>query len=372
VFGVGQIPRPHLDIILPPGISFYTFASISYVIDVYYERISACRSARDYTLFVTFFPKLLSGPIVRATEFLPQLTERARASAGDIEVGLGYFLLGAVKKLVIADQVAGHVSLIFSAPSHYDAPTLLMGVLGYTVQIYCDFSGYSDMAIGIARVLGYRFPQNFQMPYSSVTIAEFWRRWHITLSQWFRDYAFLPLEMATRDNPFPKVRMSLNLMIMMILVGLWHGPSWNFVIFGAIHGLALVIHQLWRTWSPVSGVQRNALGRFVATLSARILTLGVVILSFVFFRTQSLADAASYLNRMFLFSHGGIRMFSPYIFTALVVLLLVHLIVDKDRNVIEELPGRAAPVRILSYAALLLTLACFGATQSTPFIYFQF
>ncbi len=159
----------HLNLVLPPGISFYTFASISYVIDAYYERIPICDSGRDYTLFITFFPKLLSGPIVRAGELLPQFKERVRASAEDIEIGLTYFLIGAVKKLVIADQVAGHVNLIFSAPTQFDGLTLLQGLLGYTVQIYCDFSGYSDMAIGCARILGFRLPENFQMPYSCRT-----------------------------------------------------------------------------------------------------------------------------------------------------------------------------------------------------------
>ena len=149
----------HFNIILPPGISFYTFASMSYVIDVYYERIPICESARDYTLFVTFFPKLLSGPIVRASELLPQFKERVRASAKDIEIGLTYFLIGAVKKLVIADQVAGNVNLIFSAPTQFDGLTLLQGLLGYAVQIYCDFSGYADMAIGCARILGTDFPR---------------------------------------------------------------------------------------------------------------------------------------------------------------------------------------------------------------------
>src|SRR5262249_44316455 len=160
----------------------------SYVLDLYYERIPACESVRDYTLFITFFPKLLSGPITRAGELLPQFKERVRASAADIEIGLTYFLMGAVKKMVIADQIANHVNLIFAAPTQYDGLTLLMGALGYTTQIYCDFSGYSDMAIGCARILGYRLPENFQMPFSSVTITEYWRRWHITMSQWFRDY----------------------------------------------------------------------------------------------------------------------------------------------------------------------------------------
>lgn len=367
-----QFQRPHYDIILPPAISFFTFASMSYVLDVYYERIAVCQSARDYTLFITFFPKLLSGPIVRGVEFLPQLRERVRASAGDIEIGLAYFLVGAVKKLVIADQIAGPVNLIFSAPTQYDGLTLLIGVLGYATQIYCDFAGYSDMAIGCARILGFRFPQNFQMPFSAVTITEFWRRWHITLSRWFRDYAFLPLEIATRGNPYPTLRVSINIMIMMLLLGLWHGPSWNFIIFGGIHGLALTIHRVWTAWNPFNLPKKGARFQFGWRVCAHLLTLGVVLLGFVFFRTESLTDAVHYLNGMLFRSHAGIRLVSPYIPAALAAVFLVYILVDKDRNLVEEIPQKALPIRIVAYSCLLLLLVSLAATEPASFIYFQF
>jgi alginate O-acetyltransferase complex protein AlgI len=240
----GHVGAAHFDTATPPGISYFTFASMSYVLDVYYERFPPCESARDYTLFVSFFPKLLSGPIIRAADFLPQLAERGRGSLEEIEAGLAQFLIGAVKKMVLADQMAGNVSQIFSAPGRFDRFTLVEGLLGYTAQLYCDFSGYSDMAIGCARVLGFRFAENFQMPFSALTITEFWRRWHITMSAWFRDYLFLPLEMATRDNPRPLQRMSLNMTATMLLCGLWHGPSWNYVIWGGIHGIALAVHRV--------------------------------------------------------------------------------------------------------------------------------
>ena len=362
----------HYNIILPPAISFYTFASMSYVIDVYYERISICASARDYTLFITFFPKLLSGPIVRGGELLPQFKERVRASAEDIETGLAYFLLGAVKKSVVADQIAGHVNLIFSAPTHFDGLTLLQGLVGYAIQIYCDFSGYVDMAIGCARILGYRLPQNFQMPFSAVSITEFWRRWHITLSRWFRDYVFLPLEIATRGNPYPTLRVSINIILVMLLVGLWHGPSWNFVIMGGIHGLALAIHQIWAAWNPLNSVKTRAAFQFVWTLCARLLTLGVVLLGFVFFRAESFTDAGHYLGGMLSWSHGGTRMMSPYILAGLAAVFLVHVLVDKDRNWVEEITQKAFAIRTVAYTCLVLLLVCLGATEAAPFIYFQF
>jgi alginate O-acetyltransferase complex protein AlgI len=247
-----------------------------------------------------------------------------------------------------------------------------MGLLGYTVQIYCDFSGYSDMAIGVARILGFRFPENFQMPLSAVSITEFWRRWHITLSKWFRDYVFLPLEMLTRANPHPALRVSVNIMVMMLLVGLWHGPSWNYVIFGGIHGLALVLHKVWTTLDPLASVKKQPVFRFVWSFGARLLTLGVVLLGFVFFRAQSFSDATTYLNRLLLWVPSGARLSSPHILCAVVAVFLVHLLVSKDRNLILELSQKSPAPRILGYASLLLLLALLGATDASPFIYFQF
>jgi len=362
----------HLQLILPPAISFYTFASLSYMLDVYYERIPACQSLRDYALFITFFPKLLSGPIVRARELLPQFQTRVRASLEDFEVGLAYFLIGAVKKLVIADQVAPHINLIFGAPSRYDGLTLITAALGYTVQIYCDFSGYTDMAIGCGRMLGFRFPENFKMPFSSENITEFWRRWHITLSQWFRDYLFLPLEIATRDNPSPRLRVSLNMMITMLLCGLWHGASWTFVIWGGIHGAALAVHKLWSLKNPLAAQNQRPWFPWLWGGVSHVLTMGVVVLSLVFFRAQSVPDAAVFLGRAFSLAHDGTRLISPYILAAVVAVLLVHLAVNKDRNFAEELPRLSLPPRILGYASLLFLLVVLGATDSAPFIYFQF
>jgi alginate O-acetyltransferase complex protein AlgI len=367
-----KIGSLNYNIPLPPAISFFTFASLSYVMDVYYERIPACPSARDYTLFVTFFPKLLSGPIMRAGEFLPQLNARPRITAEDLEIGLSYFLIGAVKKLVIADQVASHVSLIFSAPAQYDGLTLLMGLLGYTAQVYCDFSGYSDMAIGCGRMLGFRLPENFQLPYSSASITEFWRRWHITLSRWFRDYLFLPLELATRDNPNPTFRVARNMTLTMLLCGLWHGASWNFVIWGGIHGGALAAHKAWTSWDPLAALKHRPAFQRMWGGCSHLLTLGVVVLSMVFFRAQSFSDAAAYLKRLLSWSHSGTRLNSPYILAAVVGVFVVHLLVRKDRNLALELPQMPMVQRIAGYATLLVLLVLLGATDSSPFIYFKF
>jgi alginate O-acetyltransferase complex protein AlgI len=314
----------------------------------------------------------LSGPIVRARELLPQFSARVPISAEDVEVGLTYFLMGAVKKLVIADQVAPHVNLIFSAPAQYDGLTLVLGAVGYAVQIYCDFSGYTDMAIGCGRIMGFRFPDNFKMPYSSANITEFWRRWHITLSQWFRDYLFLPLEIATRNNPSPMLRVSINMMITMLLCGLWHGASWTFVIWGGIHGTALAVHKVWSTKNPLGSVNNRQWFQFLWSPFSHILTLGVVVVSLVFFRAQSVSDAAVFLRRAFSLAHDGTRLISPYIVAAAAGLFLVHLLVKKDRNFAEELPQMSMAPRIIGYASLLLLLVVLGATDSSAFIYFQF
>jgi len=367
-----QVNRLHYDIILPIGVSYFTFASMSYTLDVYYERLSPGRSVRDYLLFVAFFPKLLAGPIQRAANFLPQLQQRVRANVADIEVGLAYFLLGAVKKAVISDQIAGHIDLIFTAPDRYDGFTLLQGVLGYAVQIYCDFSGYSDMAVGCARIMGFHFLDNFQMPYSSVSITEFWRRWHITLSSWFRDYVFLPLEVATRDHPNATRRASFNLTLTMLLVGLWHGASWNFVFWGGLHGVSLAGHKAWTAWHPLASLKSRPAFQIVWTLFSRLLTLGVVLLGWIFFRAQSWTTACQYVSRLLTWSNDGTRLVSPYILPALAAVFLTHLLVNKDRNWAQTIVQRSIPVRILAYAALLIVLVCLGATDAAPFIYFQF
>lgn len=363
---------PHLNIVQPPAISFYTFASLGYVLDVYYERTPVCGSARDYSLFLTFFPKLLSGPIVRSGELISQFKERVQASAQDIEIGLSYVLIGAVQKLVVADQIAGPVAQTFASPQQFDAVTLVAGLMGYTVQIYCDFAGYSAMAIGFARILGFKLPENFQMPLSATSITDFWRRWHMTLSKWFRDYLFLPLEMATRNNPYPNLRVCTNILLMMLLVGLWHGPSWNYVIFGGTHGLALVIHKLWTVWDPLKPWKKMLTVKIPVTICAHVLTLGVVFLGFVFFRAQTIGDAFLYMKRIAVWEHSGTRLNSPFILAAVAAVFAVHLLVRKDRNLALELPQKSLAVRIAGYSALLLLLVLLGATDASPFIYFQF
>ena len=367
-----QNPRIQLDVTAPPGISFFTFASVSYIIDVYNKRLKPCGSLLDYGLFLSFFPKLISGPIVRAVNYLPRLKQRVRLTALDVETGLAYLLLGAVKKLVIADQIAGHVNLIFSSPGQFDGFTLLQGMLGYAVQIYCDFSGYSDMAVGLARLLGFRFPENFQMPYSSVTITEYWRRWHITMSTWFRDYLFFPLEMARKQSPHPTFRTASNLLATWLICGLWHGAAWNFVIWGGIHAAAMATHVVWRAWNPLVSLKDSKIFAVGWSFFSRLLTLAIVLLSGVYFRAESVSAANLYITRMLSWGADGTRMVSPYILPAVAAVFLVHLLVNKDRNWALEIPAKSVPVRLLSYTCLFILLVMLGATNTVPFVYFQF
>jgi alginate O-acetyltransferase complex protein AlgI len=365
-----SVPDEHL--LSPIGLSYFTFSGMSYVLDIYYERIEPSPSISEYVCYLVYFPKLLAGPIVRAAELLPQFRRGVQVTVQDFETGCAYFLVGAVKKLVIADQLVSHVSMIFAAPEHYSAFTLLQGMVGYTVQIYADFSGYSDMAIGCARVMGIRFPQNFLMPYSAVNIAEFWRRWHVTLSSWFRDYVFLPLEVGSRGTRNSNIRVSRNIVITMLLCGLWHGASWNFVLWGGMHGLALAFHQVY------GSVLRRQLRRGTQTalhpgrLVSRGLTLCVVMVGWILFGTKTLTLAFKYLWRMLTWSSDGVALGSSYILPLTGFVLLVHLFIDKDRNLIEELSTYSAPIRIVTYATLLLALTSLVPSDAVPFVYVQF
>jgi len=316
---------------------------------------------------------LLAGPILNPREMLPQFSRNGwRLTANNLAVGSGFFLIGLLKKTLLADPLSAIVSAGFAYPVHLTLFPAWQAAASYSLMLYFDFSGYTDMAIGCGRILGFRFPDNFKMPYSAGNITEFWRRWHITLSQWFRDYLFLPLEIATRNNPSPMLRVSLNMMVTMLLCGLWHGPSWTFVIWGGIHGAALAVHKIWTTWNPLASLKERRWFQIAWTGLSHGLTLGIVALSMVFFRAPSLSVATAYLNRLVLWSHSGTRLLSPYILSAVVGVFLVHLLVNKDRNLAEELPQRSLAPRILGYASLLLLLVVFGATDSEAFIYFQF
>ena len=281
---IGEV-KP-LNLILPIGISFYTFENLSYTIDVYRGKFKPVTSFLDYCFFLSFFPKLVMGPIVRAADFIPQIRKDIFITNTDISRGLYLILGGLFKKVVISDFIyVNFVQYIFDDPSRHSGIECLLGVYGYAMVIYCDFSGYSDMAIGMAKWMGFTINENFDSPYQSSSITEFWRRWHMSLSSWLKDYLYISLG----GNRVGKVRQYLNLMITMVLGGLWHGASLNFVVWGAMHGIALAIDKmrlsLFRQKTALKGLER------VLKVAGVLLTFHFVCFCWIFFKAASFEDA---------------------------------------------------------------------------------
>src|SRR3954470_21172581 len=284
-----------LNIIIPVGVSFYTFHSMSYTIDVYRRKLEPVRSPLDLACFIGFFPQMVAGPIVRASQFLPQLRSIRRFAEVDTRGALVLFLTGFIKKACIADGVAPFVDRYFDAPWNFTAASGWLAVLFYAIQIYCDFSGYTDMAIASAGLLGYQLPINFRFPYFARNISEFWQRWHISLSTWLRDYLFLSLGGARGPRWFAY----RNVVTTMVLGGLWHGAAWTFVIFGALHGFGLVVQHEWKYWTRKLHIAR--LSRWIATA----LTFYFVVVTMIFFRAGELERTVPALRAMVLFTGSG-------------------------------------------------------------------
>ncbi len=271
-----------LDIFLPIGISFYTFQSVSYVLDVYWGKLKPTRKFLDYAFFLSFFPQLVAGPIVKAHFFLPQLEKKINITREMVWGGMWLIMIGLFKKAVIADYISQYNDMLFAAPENYSGFENLMGVLGYTLQIYCDFSGYSDMAIGLGKVMGFDLGINFRFPYQALNITDFWRRWHISLSSWLRDYVYIPLG----GNKKGKTRMYINLATTMLVGGLWHGANWKFVFWGAMHGTGLAMHKAFKKISDK--INNNFFVRFVSWS----FTFIFVVFLWIFFRAADTPTTA--------------------------------------------------------------------------------
>jgi alginate O-acetyltransferase complex protein AlgI len=351
-----------LAIILPVGISFYTFQTLSYSIDIYRGKLEASRSLLDVALFVGFFPQLVAGPIVRARDFLPQLSAPRRYATVDLRGCLLLFLVGFVKKACISDNIAPIVDQYFADPSRFDAISAWVGVSFYAVQIYCDFSGYSDMAIACAGLLGYRLLLNFDFPYLASNITIFWRRWHISLSSWLRDYLYIPLG----GSKGTKLFTYRNLLLTMLLGGLWHGAAWNFVIWGGLHGTALIVHKEWcRRFTPPGGVALalKILGPF--------LTFYWVCIAWIFFRAQGFDRALEVARSFVLFQAEGEASLGAERLWIFVALAVVHWL---SRTVGVEGIGRRLPSWgfAIAYGFLAAVALSLIPASFTPFIYFQF
>lgn len=286
-----SVALPQLGIILPVGISFITFQVMAYVIDIYRGVTTSAETFWDFALLTAFFPQLVAGPILKAKQFLPELQKKIVIRRENLLIGGQIFLLGMFRKVIVADRLALYVDTVFDSPQDFSAATTWLVVIAYAVQIYCDFSGYSDMAIGTAKCLGYDIPINFNLPYISRSITEFWRRWHISLSTWLREYLYIPLGGNRKGKP----RQYLNLWLVMLLGGLWHGASWNFVLWGALHGTALAIHKFYADYIK----PRIHLPKPVYNLTAWAMTVLFVCTTWVFFRAASFPDAFVILQNMY-------------------------------------------------------------------------
>ena len=354
--------RPSLEIVLPVGISFYTFQTLSYSIDVYRRRIEPTRNLLDLALFVGFFPQLVAGPIVRAADFLPQLRRLRHWSDVRPSPHLTLFLLGFVKKACISDNVAATVDAYFATPQAYDAASAWIAVLLYAIQIYCDFSGYSDMAIASAGLLGYDLGPNFRHPYVAASPREFWQRWHISLSTWLRDYLYIPLG-GSRGGELATHR---NLMVTMLLGGLWHGAAWSFVLWGGLHGVALGVHRWWRRWRG-EPTPRTALG--VAAGVA--LTQAWVCLGWIFFRAHDMERAWVTVRSWLLFQSPGTTTIDPWWWVLIVAFALAHgLGARRDWSALAARAPRWAFAA--GYGVAVAVVLLFVQVDVQPFIYFQF
>jgi alginate O-acetyltransferase complex protein AlgI len=352
-----------LEVILPLGISFYTFQTLSYTIDVFKRRIKACNSLLDYALFIAFFPKLVAGPITRPSNLLPQFQGKKPITVDNLAEGLRLFGIGMFKKVFVADRLALFVGPVFENSSVYSGATLWLGALAYTIQIYCDFAGYSDMAIGTARMFGYHLEKNFDFPYVSKSVSEFWRRWHITLSLWIKDYLYIPLG-GSKKGP---IRTYVNLMTAMVLCGLWHGAGLTFILWGGFHGFALSVNRIYRK-VYARGAEKT--DDTLAVLIKWALTMLTVIIGWVLFRAHDLPQALTILKRMFLYE-SGVDWVHPFVLLTLCGTIAIHVGESLGLTNLYHLPLKAWYTALILFCLVWLVLIFFPA-EFTPFIYASF
>lgn len=367
---------PFMEVILPIGISFFTFQGISYVVDVYRGEIKAEKSLLDVMLFKSFFPQLVAGPIVRAADFMPQLHEPPRLTRNHVAVGVVLILTGLVKKMVIANYLATEiVDTVFFDPTAVGALDLLVGIYAYAIQIYCDFSGYSDIAIGVAALLGYRFLPNFDQPYRAASLQDFWRRWHISLSTWLRDYLYIPLG-GNRNGEAARYR---NLFLTMFLGGLWHGAAWNFIFWGSFHGAMLGLER-WagRKFDELVPSHADAPGLFARLGNGAQHVVGVVwtfhlvCFAWIFFRADSFSTAADYLAGM-----GNWGAANNYVTPFVVGIIAIGMLFQftprhLGRELALSLRLLPSPVMGLLLGFGILLIWAVAPEGVAPFIYFQF
>lgn len=356
-----------IDLFLPVGISFYTFQTISYVVDVYKGKTEPARSFLQYIFYLSFFPLILAGPIMRAGKFFPQIQDGKRVTKAMIYGGLWLVIIGIVKKAILADYIAQYNNWVFDAPLHYSGFEGVMAILGYTAQIYCDFSGYSDMSIGLASIMGFDLGENFNFPYQARNLSDFWRRWHISLSTWMRDYIYIPLG----GNRGSKWRVYPNIMITMLIAGLWHGASWMFVIWGVGHGMGLIIQKVNKPW--LDRLPDHFMVRFCSWL----LTFVFVALLWVVFRSESLGQSVSLFTHIW--ADFDITYALPFLkaratwCVCIALIFLWHVIhvqaYEQMKTCFIRLPWIVKVLILLTVVQLVIQ---YQTNSVQPFIYFRF
>jgi alginate O-acetyltransferase complex protein AlgI len=360
-----------LKVILPVGISFYTFHGLSYVIDIYKGKIKAEKNLIDYSVFVSFFPLLVAGPIERATHLLPQIQSQRPFDSLKAVDGLKQILWGLFKKIVIADQCAVYANLIFNNAEDYSGFTLVYGALFFTFQIYCDFSGYSDIAIGTARLFGIELIRNFSFPYFSRDIAEFWRRWHISLSTWFRDYLYIPLG-GSKGGTWMKVR---NTFIIFLVSGFWHGANWTFIAWGFLNALYIMPSIIFN--SNRNNLDIVAQGKYLPNLKelfSILLTFCLTVFAWIFFRAENLAQSVSYISRIFYSLTPSKTVIFPTSIIILVSCFILFEWVGREKQFALQITTKikSGGIRLLIYYVVIASILIFGNFSDNQFIYFTF
>jgi D-alanyl-lipoteichoic acid acyltransferase DltB (MBOAT superfamily) len=366
-----------LNIILPVGISFYTFQTLSYTIDVYKKKLEPTNSLIDFAAFVAFFPQLVAGPIERASNLLPQFYKKRQFKFINLQFGLIRILWGLFKKVVIADRLAIMVNEVYNNPMDYGGAQYVIATVFFAFQIYCDFSGYSDIAIGTARLFGFRLMENFRSPYFSKSIGEFWRRWHISLSTWFRDYLYIPLG-GSRSS---QSKVYFNLMLVFVVSGFWHGAQWTFIIWGALHGTILILENFTKKHNIMLFKKENVFSNIAQILIVFFIT-GV---AWIFFRANTTGEAFHIVGHLFDFSQplaSSIRGMTLYLggpfwkllacFALILFLLFTEHNINRGKLTENKIIQQPTIMRWSIYSVLVLSIFMFGAFDVERFIYFQF
>jgi D-alanyl-lipoteichoic acid acyltransferase DltB (MBOAT superfamily) len=358
-----QMQIPFLNVLLPVGISFYTFQIVGYVIDVYKGNIRAEKNFYIYALFVSFFPQLVAGPIERAGNLLPQFHRVHRFDTSNLTKGLRLVLWGYFMKVVVSDRLSIYVESVYSNVPHHNGTSLLLATFFFAFQIYCDFGGYSNIAIGCAKIMGFDLMTNFRRPYLATSVVDFWRRWHISLSTWFKDYLYIPLG----GNRCGKYRNYYNLLVTFIVSGIWHGANWTFIIWGALNGIFQVIEKMF------AGTKKKS--SKLIYLTNILITFVLVSMTWVFFRANSVADSFLILKKIAI-DHGMIfiNTIGTMIYGVLGILMLIisDIFQEKNNGVHYFLENRRPLVRSISYIVICLIILAFGVFDTSQFIYFQF